>query len=223
MAYEKADFYAAYRIYAVDPVTRHRFARFKSPDIEGGAELTCVMHYHPFVIKPQSADKAQRLVDHFITQSAPLTATDTVVVIGGAFGWLGEALEDLIPGLEAVSVDLSQYVQDVKGLSPDDELQEQLEAEGYNITTGPGLYLFNKFSDPNPRCRRPEMVVQNDLSTVKLRNDVRKLFQRNDVTRVITEEVWQVLTTGEQDRYTAAAANYGASLTHIIDNVIIAG
>lgn len=223
MAYEKADFWAAYRIYAVDPLTNYRFARFKSPSIEGGAEMTCILHYHPAAMKPNKAALAQRVIQHYIDQGTPLTGTSTVAVIGGAFGWLGEALEDLVPGLEASSLDTSQYVQDVKALSPDDELQEQLEADGYDISTGPGLYMFDKFKDANPRSRRPEMIAQNDLSTVKLRNDARKMFQKNDIDHIITEEVWQLLTQEEKDRYTLAAADYGATLTHIINNVIIAG
>lgn len=220
-SYTKADFYAAYGAYAVDPVTRHRFAKFRSPDIEGGAELTLRLHYHPVVQKEAKAQMAQRLVDHFIAQGAPLTADERIVIIGGAFGWTGEALEDLVPGILAVSVDLSQYVQDTKALSPDDELIESIQAEGLDHTTGPGKHLFDKFTDPNPRSRNPDRVLQEALDSPKSRNEVRKALQQMDPTRVITEETWQILTQAEQDKYTAAAASWGVPLTHIIDGVII--
>ena len=222
MAYEKADFYAAYGTYAVDPVTRHRFAKFQSPSVFGGQEITLRLHYHPLVIKPSKVAMAQRLIDYLQAQGTPLTATDRVVIIGGAFGWTGEALEDLIPGLEAVSVDMSQYVQDTKNLSPDDELLESIVAGGKNVGDGGvGDFLFSKFSDPNPRARNGAKVLQEDLSTVKSRNEVRKVLQQSDPTRVITEEVWQILTQAEKDKYTAAAASWGVPLTHIIDGVII--
>lgn len=220
MAYEKADFAAAYRKYAVDPVTNHRYANFKSPET-GLEPLTCILHYHPNAIKPSMVQKAERLVQHYIDNGTPLIADSTVCVIGGAFGWLGEALEDLVPGLEACSVDLSQYVQDVKAVSADDELIEQLEASGYDITVGGGKRMYDLFKNPSPRCRRPEMVVQSSLQNNKARNDVRKLFQKLAIDHVITEELWQILTPEEKTRYTAAADSYGATLTHIIDEVII--
>lgn len=221
MAYEKADFYAAYGVYAVDPVTRHRFAKFKSPNIHGGAEITCRLHYHPTVIKPEKVKLAQRIVDYLNSEGTPLTASDRLCIIGGAFGWLGEALEDLV-GLEAVSVDLSQYVQVSKDLSPDDELIESIEAEGHTHTdNGVGQYLFEKFSDPNPRSRNGGKVLQEGLDTAKSRSAVRKALQQSDPTRIITEEVWQILTQEEQDKYKAAAANWGVPITHIIDGVII--
>lgn len=226
---EKADFLAWYGFYT-RRADNSRMAGYRNQALLGGlvdydpdVGVTCKLHYHPRVYRDQEAPrKAQMLVDYFISQGVPLTSTDTVVVIGGAFGWLGEALEDLVPGLEACSIDISQYVQDVKAISPDDELIESITAAGYDHTlaNSVGEWLFNEFTDSRPRSRRPEMVAQNDLSTVKLRNDCRKLFQSNEVTRCITEEVWQLLTQEEKDRYTAAAADYGTSLTHIIDGII---
>jgi len=221
MAYEKADFYAAYQMYAVDPVTGARYSKYRAPEF-GDERITLVLHYHPHVMKANAAGKAQRLVDHFIAEGVPLTAADRVCVIGGAFGWLCESLEDLVPGLEAVSVDLSQYVQDVKGLSADDELIESIEAEGRAIDDGGiGQMLYERFSDSAPRSRDATKVVQEDLGSNRSRNEVRKALRNADPTRVITDEVWQILTQEEQDRYTAAAANWGVTLTHIINNVII--
>ena len=223
MAYEKADFYAAYGKYPHIPGTNKRLAQYREPGLFGGQKITIRLHYHPAVIKPESVIKAQRVIDYLITQGTPLTAADRLVIVGGAFGWLGEALEDLIPGLQAVSVDLSQYVQDTKDLSPDDELIESIVAEGYDHTvpSSVGEFLFNSFHDPNPRSRDGSKVLQEDLSSVKSRNAVRKALQSTDPTRIITEEVWQILTQAEQDKYTAAAASWGVPLTHIIDGVII--
>lgn len=221
MAYEKADFYANYRTFAVDPVTRHRYARFTSPHVQGGAELTLVMHYHPFVRKPEADQLAIRLILHFQALGVPLTPADRLCIIGGAYGWLGENLEDRFEGLEAVSVDLSQYVQDTKDSSPDDELIEEIEAQGLTIASGPGQFLYDKFKDPNPRSRDGSKVLQEDLNSTRSRNEVRKALKQTDPTRIITEEVWQLLSQEEQDRYTAAAANWGVPMTHIIGGVII--
>lgn len=224
MAYEKADFYAAYGVYAVDPVTRHRFAKFRSPNVQGGAEITLRLHYHPAVQKPYKFIMAQRLVDWFAANGTPLTASDRVAVIGGAFGWTCEALEDLVQGLGAVSIDLSQYVQDTKDLSPDDELIESIEAQGYtHADGGVGQFLFEKFSDPNPRSRDGSKVIKEGLDSNQSRNKVRQALKNADPTWIITEEVWQILTQQEKDRYTDAAAAWGCGLVHIIDNIIVAG
>lgn len=227
MAYEKAEYWAAYRRGAVLS-NNWKMAKFRSPQLEGLVDydpsngVTLAEHYVPNAIKPFMPEKAQKVIDHF-AQTTPLTATSTVIVIGGAYGWLGEALEDLVPGLEAISVDLSQYVQDTKSLSPDDELIESIAASGYDHTlpNSVGEWLYNELSDPSPRSRRPEMVIQSDMSKTKARNDIRKTFQREVVTHVVTEEVWQILTAEEQTRYTAAATGYGAVLAHIIDGAVI--
>lgn len=221
MAYEKADFYAAYGIYARDPVTGIRYANATIPEFPGET-ITLRLHYHPAVKKTDRAIMAGRLVDYFINQGSPLVATDKLVVIGGAFGWLGEALEDQIIGLEVVTIDLSQYVQDSKDQSPDDELIESIIAVGYTITDGyVGQYLFERFTDPAPRSRDGSKILQEDLTTTKSRNSVRKALRQADPTRIITEEVWQILSQADKDQYTAAAANWGVPLTHIIDGVIL--
>ena len=228
MAYEKADFWAAYRSY---PRTEQnwRMVGFRHPDLNGLVDydpetgVTLVQHYVRAAVKPQSERKAQIVVDHFIDEGTPLSGTSTIVIIGGAFGWLGEAIEDLIPGLEACSVDLSQYVQDKKSVSDDDELIENIIASGYDHTlpNSVGEWLYNQFSDPTPRCRNPQRVVQSALSNPSELNAVKALFRENTVTHIVTEEVWQILTQEEKDRYTAAAAAYGAPVAHIINGVII--
>ena len=220
MAYEKADFYAAYGVYAVDPVTRHRFAKFKSPSIQGGLEITCRLHYHPAVQKQSMQNKAIALKDYFIAQGEPLVPADSLIVVGGAFGWLGEMLEDRI-GLVACSIDMSNYVQAVKDESPDDELIESIEAAGYTIDDGArGQFLYNKFRTTVRRSRTITRVLQEDLSTPQSRSRVRNALTRKP-TRMVTEEVWQLLTPAEKNVYETAASNWDLTLTHIIDGVIL--
>lgn len=211
MAYEKADFYAAYGFYAVDPDTGIRYAKASIPEFPGES-ITLRLHYHPLVYRRQAARKAQLLVDQGLVNSS-----DNLIIVGGAFGWLGEALVSLT-GCKAVSTDLSQYIQDTKDLSPDDELIESIRASGYNETTGIGLFLFNKFSDPSPRSTIP--TLKEDMVSNKSRNSVKRALPRAP-TRIITEEVWQILDQTEKDQYTSAAESFGAHMTHIIDDVII--
>ncbi len=218
--YEKADFYAAYGVYAVDPVTRHRFARFRSPSIQGGAEITCRLHYHPAAQKESMRNKAIRLKDWFIAEGLPLVPADSLIVVGGAFGWLGEMLEDRI-GLVACTIDPSNYVQAVKDQSADDELIESIEAEGHTANDGGvGQFLYNKFRNSAPRSRSPDRVLQEDLATPQSRNIVRQALTRKP-TRMVTEEIWQLISDEDKNVYRTAATTWGLSLTHIIEGTIV--
>lgn len=236
--YEKIDFYTQYRKYARIPGTRARLARFKGPQFEGLPDydpdigVTLPLHYHPKVIKPYRYQRmpdmpperltlAERVVAHLDGLGTPLTASDRVAIIGGAWNWLGEALEDLIPGLETCSIDLSNYIQTEKDASPDNELVEVIQGQGMVESSGVGLALFNMFTDPNPRCRDGSKVVQADISTNQGRNKVRQALRNTDPTLVITEEVWQVMSQQEKDEANAASAQWGVPLLHIIDGVII--
>lgn len=222
MAYEKADFYANYGVYAVDPVTRHRFAKFRSPSIQGGAEITCRLHYHPASQKESMRARAIRLKDFFIANSVPLVPADSLIVVGGAFGWLGEMLEDRI-GLVACTIDMSNYVQAVKNESADDELIESIEAEGHTQADGGvGQFLYNKFRNSQRRSRSIDRVLQEDLSTPQSRSRVRNALTRKP-TRMVTEEIWQgsLLTEAEKNVYRTAASTWNLTLTHIIEGTIV--
>lgn len=232
MAYEKADYDSMYRISARDPVTNHRYANFNSPELraQGITDLTLRLHYHGAVIKPKyKIDPVQdpgrvwlvpRLIDYLIAEGTPLSSTSVVCILGGVFGWLGEALEDEFPGLSAVTIDLSDYVQDTKDLSQDDELIASINGAGYDETSGAGLFLFDKFKDPNPRSRNPNRVMKEDLKNNASLNRIRNQIPR-DITHGITEEMWQDsnVTQLQKDRITDAAATWNVSLTHIIDGV----
>lgn len=297
--YTKADFYAAYGFYAVDPVTGIRYAKarapeflqaFDAPDVTEAAQavvhigvhalevghspvqlqgalvgdvksipvayeanitavdqaagtvtldldtellqeiawvrllapsltgynlfegITLRLHYHPFLYRKVAEQKAQQLID-----AGLVGADDRLIIAGGAFGWLGEALEVLMPGCQAVAVDTSPYVQEAKDYSPDDELIESIQASGYDETQGVGLFLFNKFSDSTPRAAVP--VLQEDLTTEESRNTVIAALGELP-TRVITEECWQIFPQEVKDLYNTVAADLDIPTTHIIDGVI---
>tara|TARA_R110000823_G_scaffold315441_1_gene447605 strand:+ start:1885 stop:2529 length:645 start_codon:yes stop_codon:yes gene_type:complete len=211
--YEKADFYAAYSFSPVHPVTRIRFAGARSPEFAGFVDynpnvgITFRLHYHPFLYRQHAARKAQMLID-----AGLVDADSSLVIVGGAYGWLGSELKKLLPTLEAISLDSSQYVQDTKDLSPDAELIESIVASGYDPTlpNSVGEYLFNTFIDPLPRADIP--VLTETLSSLEL---------TQNATRIITEEVWQIMSQEEKDGVTVASATWSIPITHIIDGVII--
>jgi len=222
--YEKADYIAAYSYCPVDASNNRRFAGYRGPEVSGLVDYNPVtgiyfrLHYHPNYGRPEALRRAQKLIDFQASIGAPLSASSALVIVGGAYGWLGEALISLIPGIVAVSVDLSQYVQDTKDLSPDDELIESIQAAGYDhtIPNSVGKYLFDLFTDPAPRATIE--IAQEDLSNTGSRNRVRNKLPRN-ATLIVTEEVWQVMSATEKDYVTQASTTWNIPVTHIIDGI----
>jgi hypothetical protein len=211
MVYEKADFYSAYGFYPVDPDTGIRYAGAKIPEFPG-QEITLRLHYHPYKYRQVAEVLADKLI-----KEKNITKDDVIIIFGGAYGWLGEALI-VKTGCSAVSVDLSDYIQSTKDLSADDELIEAITASGYDPLSGVGLYLFNKFSDP--RSRAVIEVLQEDLSSPSSINRVKKALPSNP-SKIITEEVWQLFSEQERLAYTSRLDNFGSEVIHIIDGVII--
>ena len=210
--YTKAEYTAQYGTYAVIPGTNKRLARYREPALFGDTYVTLRLHYHPHVQRQYANERADKII-----AAKGITAADSLIIFGGSYGWLGEALIAKT-GCSAVSVDTSTYIQDTKDLSPDDDLIESIRAGGLDETTGIGLMLFNWFSDPNPRATIP--VLNEDLANAGSRARIIKALPKAP-TRIITEEVWQVLTPQEQGLYQDRLGQFGAELIHVIDGIVI--
>lgn len=210
--YTKADFYSSYAFHAVDPETRIRYANAQIPEFPG-EQITLRLHYHPLVYRREGLRKAQLLIDKgFINDN------DVVVILGGAFGWLGEGIEQLNPTVKTISVDTSDYVDTVKADSPNDELIESIEASGYTINDNHiGTFLYNQFVDDTPRAIVP--VVKGEITNGQTRAAIRQAV--GDATRVITEEMFQLLTQAEKDAITNYCASNNIAINHFIDGVLI--
>lgn len=214
--YEKAEFTAAYAVSLRYP-NGIRLQNYKGPEFPGTLEgtappVTVRLHYHPLVQRPAAVQRLASILDRHT-----ITAADRVLVFGCGFGWLAEVLTDQI-GCKAVGIDLSQYVQDMKDTSANDELSEAIQASGLEPTTGHGLKIMQDFSDSGPRTRAT--VLQGDMQNKGVRNAVKRELG-GDPTVVITEEVWQLLTAQEQNTYTGVFSTLGAAVAHVIDGVVI--
>jgi hypothetical protein len=213
MEYTKAEFTAQYGFYPLVPSTNYKLARLQHPGLFGTDEpVTLRLHYHPLRERISADQRADKII-----AAKGITADDSLVIFGGAYGWLGEALIAKT-GCAAISVDTSQYVHNTKDASPDDDLIESIRASGYDETAGIGLQLFNWFSDPTPRASIT--VLNEDLSNGKSLKAVRDALPRLP-TRVITEEVWQTLPPEEQTLYADRIAKLNVELIHVIDGIVI--
>lgn len=218
MAYDtEADFAAMYRRALVDPVTNYTYYGFKSPNMNNGQPITINVPYCRAAWFPLKESLADRIVAH-----VGITANDSIILFGGAFGWLGEWIERKT-GASCVSVDTSTWVNTTQSQNQDDKLKQAIEANpGLTISDGLGKELYDKFADPGPACRIYGGVVNESLSDNDSRQRVIAKLPRNP-TLVITEEVWQILTDAEKTEYASRLTAFGVRILHIIGNTLIDG
>ena len=212
----EADFVANYRITLMDPDTGWRFYNFKSPDFNNGNPVTVRVGYCRAGFYAGKEKMADRVIAH-----SNITADDSIILFGGAFGWLGEWIEQKT-GAAVVSVDVSTWVNATQNDDQDIKIQEAIEADGLTISSGPGKYIYDKLKDPGPACRISGGVINEDLKNNGSRQRVIAKLPRNP-TLIITEEVWQVLTDAEKTEYTTRLTNFGIPVLHIIDQILVDG
>jgi len=198
MIYEEAEYNAAYSNYAIDPTTNIRYVKANIPEFPED-RITFRLGYHPHMYRSVADKKADMLLEGHVS----ISETDGVVIIGGAYGWLGESLEALT-GCSCVSVDPSQYIQNTKDLTGDDLLLDELDAQGY-LHSDIGDFLYNSF-----KCS----TFMSMIPVVKTLDNIEKELGC-EATVFITEEVWQILSNKDQEKYSKAAK--GKTLRHIIN------
>ena len=214
--YTKANFASQYRDFPCIPGTNKKLARYHEAALFGeGVYVTLQLGYHPLTVRPICEQRSARIIEE-----CGLTSESSVAIVGGAYGWTGEAMMRQLPGLDAVSVDISSYIHATKNLSPDAELVECIRASGYDETAGIGLQLFEWFSDPEPLAKIP--VLNERLDTVSSRKRVNAALSR-PVTHVLTEDMWQLLTPEEQIEYEERLALLGDEVIHYFDGRLIRG
>lgn len=177
--------------------------------LEGTSPRVRIQALHPRYLRPKHAQRADKILAQY-----PITSSDNVMVFGAGFGWLCEALIAKT-GCTCFGVEPSQYVHDTKALSPDEWLIDGIVAAGLDPALGNGLIVFNDFTDPNPRTTAT--LDQKDVREVKERKDIRR--DRGEVTHIITEEVWQILSAVEQSDYMNAFTTEwpAAQIIHYMD------
>lgn len=221
--------------YARIPGTKNRLVQYRGPEFVGCVDydpligVTFTANYHPSFWREQHYYKAQRLIAWLASNTdnpnfpsgRPLTGNDSIVIVGCAFNWTGEALMQLIPGLECVGVDLSNYVQQVKDLSPNARLIEAIQAAGYDhlLPNSIGEKLYQWFSTARPWA---ETIIHNtDLSKQNNLNTVRNSLNRGTITLGITEELLSDsnITQAELDAIAFAKSKWGIEIVNVINGL----
>ncbi len=100
-----------------------------------------------------------------------LTVADRLAIIGAGFGWLQEALEEALPGIECVSVETSSWVHSVKDQTETAELDVLIRKAGIlSVEVGYDAAMA-RLNDGGLKARRE--LVDEDVTTSVGRNKVK--------------------------------------------------
>ena len=146
------------------------------------------LNYYSHFMRPILANRWDNIVSNILD----ITSSDKVVVMGAAFGWGVDRLIELT-GCEAVGLDISDYVESDKTISEDADLIAAIQLVGLDETVGRGLETFNFYSNPNPRTTAT--IFKEDLLTPASRQRVKTGMNNFDQTLIITEDMFQDLTS----------------------------
>lgn len=196
----KEDFANWYKVAPRDPVTNRRYTKTK-------------LSYHPAVYPLLgSTQYIPKLLSKL-----NLTSADRVLVVGAGFGWLCEELIKQT-GCTCIGTDTSDYIEDNKTLSPNDELLESIVAGGFAVDDGGyGQEVWELFGQT--KARTTATIEKEDLLTKGSENRVKNVLG-GDPTHIITEEMWQLLTQPEKEDLIRAFASLGGTVTHIRNNEV---
>ncbi|MBW8034085.1 MAG: hypothetical protein FVQ79_00005 [Planctomycetes bacterium] len=173
LAWTKADFDSAYSIRVERQFGGH-------PSRAGRPEMR--LHYHEWAIKPIMVNRWRRLL-RVLTPA--IDAADRVLIVGAGFGWGVRALRRRI-GCSAIGTDTSPFIQTEKDNDDSIEVSAAVTAAGLDPTTGRGLELLKLVKTSGARVK--ELVLDEDLSTVESRQNVRAAL-RGGPTWIITEDL----------------------------------
>jgi len=181
-------------------------------------------HYHWF----GQQGMVQAIVDRY--QSVPgFNSIQDIAIIGGGFGWAGEALTQL--GKNVVTVDTSDYILNNKDTSEEVELRAALAETGFDpdnlpVMIGPD---YNTPVDPWSYWLRPDgkrtsvNILGEDLSTTASRRNVRQALG-NKVDVIVTEYAIDSMDAGDDaasltlvERCEQLRPNPSCTVVHIIE------
>jgi len=150
------------------------------------------LHYHREVVLPFIKAQVTGLID-----GLGLQTNQTVVIVGGAFGWSAEEFMSRGWPLGTVAVtDTSTYVHDNKGGTEETEIDAAITLATLDPTSGEGLIVKNRNFDGGGRVRIGINILDEDLTNNGGRNRVRNAVG-GTIDWLITEEVISTLSDAE--------------------------
>ena len=159
------------------------------------------LHYNYGVMAPNLAKRWDWIVPHVGMQS-----TDHVVVSGCGFGWGIERIVELLPGINVVGLDISDYIIDNADTTEEADINAAITAVGLDPNTGRGAQIKAKYLPPGRNRKAAGItLLQEDLSTNQSKQRVRQALGNNWPNWVFTED-WM------QDQSAAEAASFAGDV-----------
>lgn len=170
------------------------------------------LHYHHGVVAPYLQARWSQLIPYF-----NLTSSDIVLLVGAGFGWSNEYLQEQIPGITAVGVDISDYIITEKDNTEDAEIDAKIVAVGLNPAIGRGLQIKNKYSRGSGVARSQSIIIQEDAKTNQSRNRIRQALGNTWPTWIFTEDLVNDPAMTDQDLIDLATdyGNLPSPIVHI--------
>lgn len=166
------------------------------------------------------AKELQRAQGRAITLTAAigLTSTDRVAIIGAGFGWLQEALEEQLPGIECVCVETSPWIHSVKSQTEVAELDGLIQAAGI-LPSDPGYAdAMNHLSDGKNKSQVE--LNDEDITSVPGRAQVKAKVKAKGVptpfTWAVSEHTLEWLDDAEAQALDAGMHDLAPNVCHLL-------
>lgn len=147
-----------------------------------------------------------------------LTASDAVAVIGCGFGGTVEGLLALVPGISAVGVDVSPWVQSAKDTTETAYLRGKIAEAGLDPDTGKGAAKLAEYDTGETRAAT--FILNTDITGGgKARNDIKSalgLKNNEDITWAVSDDLLTSLTDGEITDHIGAMNALAVSCAHLV-------
>ncbi len=152
------------------------------------------------------------------TAAVGLTALDRVAIIGAGFGWLQEALEEQLPGIECVCVETSSWIQGAKGLTEAVELDTAILKAGILAIEAGYTAAMNRLNDGGTKARRE--LFDEDVTSGQGRSRIKAKVKAKGVptkfTWAVSEHVLEWLEDGEAVDVDAGMHALAPNVCHLL-------
>jgi hypothetical protein len=167
------------------------------PDGHPNTRQSFYVHFIRWSMFPIFRKFAKNLADGILDKNKK------VLIVGGAFGWLTEILENEYGYENLYTLDDSPYIQENKDKSEDEEIDECIRKVGLDPNVGEGFYKKQVICDGGPRCRTKRGII----------TDTNEHF---DI--IMTERVLSSLTDSQAKHLSVRYNKQCDLLCHLVQN-----
>ena len=165
------------------------------------------MHRRAYQLARVDAHNASTLI-----RTLKLNSSQNILIYGGTFGWLGEQLKALLPGIQVSTAESSPWINSVKDQDESGDIEAALDIAGVTSTHKMRQQFFDKLID-GPRAR--EVITPEDALDNGSRQKIRNLGSFN---YIITKNVLSWLHDDEAQNLSSELRkiNVASEIVHFV-------